>query len=483
MRRLAPAIALGVAALSVAARSWLLATRPLWHDEVFTVWISRLEPRQLLRALRFDSGPPLFYLLEKPLVAAAEALALPDAAARILPFLAITLLFAGGRDLPAGSRRRFFWLAASSPLFLLYASEARAYGVLALLGFALFRLTVCDAPGPAILAAIVLTTAVLPWIHYLGIVVTLSLLVGALLTRRWRTALAVGVGLAFFLPWVPALLAQPAAATGWIRDGIGVSAGGFFAALGGSARVLPPFGRPLPEPLLWLAGATGISLLALLLFLRPLDSASRMGLCAVLLTLGGIVVISFWRPIAVAGRTEMAVLPIWLWLAARAGEESRLARQLVAGVAVIGVLSSLLILASPRASRPLAEIPPRLESSARAGDLIVATANFYLPALLSRNRGRLVADLRAFPTDLAAHPGWFRGQTPSEEDYRRLAADVQRVGPVRAVYFLLDPLFWTPRLRQILLARGPSSQPEKLPYGLLVVSPARSLGLAGDHQE
>jgi hypothetical protein len=41
------------------------------------------------------------------------------------------------------------------------------------------------------------------------------------------------------------------------------------------------------------------------------------------------------------------------------------------------------------------------------------------------------------------------------------------------VYFLLDPLFWTPRLRQILLARGPSSPPEKLPYGLLVVSPAR----------
>jgi len=464
---------LGVTALSAAARSWLLASRPLWHDEVFTVWISRLGPRPLLRALRFDSGPPLFYLLEKPLVAAAEALALPDRVARLLPFVAITVLFAGGRDLPAGSRRRFLLLAASSPLFLLYASEARAYGVLALLGFALFRLTARDAPGPSVLAAIVLTTAALPWIHYLGLVVTLSLLVGALLTRRWRTAAAIGVGLVFFLPWVPALLAQPAAATGWIRDRVGVSVGGFLAGLGGGARVLPPFGRPLPEPVLWLAGATGISFLALLLFLRPLDSESRMGLCAVLLTLGGIVVVSFWRPIAVAGRTEMAVLPIWLWLAARTGEESRLARQLVAGIAVIGVLSSLLILTSPRASHPFAETPTRLESSARVGDLVVATANFYLPALLSRDRGRLAADLRAFPVDLAQHPGWFRGQMPAEEDYRRLAEDVQRVGPVRAVYFLFDPPFWTPRLRQILLARGPVSPPEKLPYGLLVVSPAR----------
>ncbi|HEY3122471.1 MAG TPA: hypothetical protein VGK70_00240, partial [Thermoanaerobaculia bacterium] len=88
----------------------------------------------MVRILRLDSGPPLFYLLEKPFVSAAEVLALPDAAARFLPFVAIAVLFAAGRSLPPGARLRFLWLAASSPLLLLYASEARAYGVLALGG-------------------------------------------------------------------------------------------------------------------------------------------------------------------------------------------------------------------------------------------------------------------------------------------------------------------------------------------------------------
>ena len=42
------------------------------------------------------------------------------------PYLAA--LFAGARALPpGGARRRFLWLAASAPLFLLYSAEARPY--------------------------------------------------------------------------------------------------------------------------------------------------------------------------------------------------------------------------------------------------------------------------------------------------------------------------------------------------------------------
>jgi hypothetical protein len=430
----------------------------------------------LLRILRLDSGPPLFYWIEKPFVAAAERFSLPDIVARLVSFAAIALLFAGARSLPEGARPRFLWLAAVSPLFLLYASEARAYGLLALTGFVLFRLAAREAPGAGVLAAVALLAAILPWTHYLGLVLAGSLLLGCLLTARRRAAAAIALGLALFLPWLPVLLSQPRAATGWIRDSFGVSAGGLLAGLGGSARVLPPFGRPLPPPIPWLAGAVGLATLALLFLAVRRDPDSRLGLSAVVLTLGGILAASAWRPIAIAGRSEMAVLPIWLWLAAGAGETSRLARRAVVAMILLGTVSSLLILASPRASRPYARVPPGLEASARAGDLVVATANFYLPAVLARDRGLLAGRLRAFPADLESHPGWFRADVPTDQDYRRLGEEISETGPDRSVFLLLDSPYWTARLREVLLARGPFRSYHEPPAGLWIASPGRAQG-------
>jgi hypothetical protein len=431
---------------------------------------------RLIRALRFDSGPPLFYVVEKPIVAAAEFLALPDSAARVVPLLAIAALFATARDRTVGFRRRFLWLLASSPFLLLYSSEARAYGILALLGFVLFRLAVRESPSPAVLAAIALTAAGLVWSHYLGLVLTLSFLVGASLLHRLRAAAALTLGLFTFLPWVPILLAQPTAATAWIRERPGASLAGFLAAMGGSLHVLPPFGPPLPTALIWLAGALGIAWLAVFFdFFRRTDSESRFGLCAVVLTLTTILLVSLWRPVAVPGRSEMVVLPIWLWLAAVAGEESRPARYAAAATAVLATVSSIYLLASPRASRPFAEVPRELQASAHEGDLIVATANFYLPAVLARERGLLAGELRALPEDLADHPGWHRGRAPSEEDYRLLGDDLARAGQDRTVHLLLDSAYWGPRLQQLLLTRGSFHSSRASPAGLWVVSTGRPL--------
>src|SRR5215510_12338345 len=86
--------AIAVAALAAAARAALLIARPFWHDELFTLWAARQSPSALWQTLRSDSGPPLFYLLERPFVILAEAVGF-DPVARILPFLAILLLFAG----------------------------------------------------------------------------------------------------------------------------------------------------------------------------------------------------------------------------------------------------------------------------------------------------------------------------------------------------------------------------------------------------
>ena len=299
-----------------------------------------------------------------------------------------------------------------------------------------------------------LTTALLLWTHYLAVFLVAALLVVALVQRRRRSALGIAAGILLFLPWLPVLLAQPEAATSWMREPVRASAAGFLAALGGGLRVPAPLGRPLPEPLFLLACAAGAFLLASLLLLRPAQPQTRAARAVVLLTLGGILAASFWRSVAFAGRSEMMVVPIWLWLLARSAEESRAIRQAAGTAAVLGAVASLLVLVSPRPALPFASLVERLESEARPGDLVIATANFYLPARLARDRGRLGADLRAFPADLADHPGWFLSREPSESDYGRLAEEIGRDGQGHAVFFLLDSPFWTPRLRQILLARG-----------------------------
>jgi uncharacterized membrane protein len=468
---------LAAVVLACAARLWLLAARPLWHDEVFTVWASRLGPGGLVRALSQDSGPPLFYLFEKPFVAAAEGLGLSDSAARLLPLFALILLFAGTRSLPgAGARRRFLLLAASSPFLLLYAAEARAYALVALLGLVLFLFALRDAPGARGVGLIALMTALLLWTHYLGIFLVVSLLLVAVVERRRLSALGLAAGAALFLPWMPVLLAQPEAATAWIREPVRGSAIGFLAALGGGLRVPPPLGSPLPQPLFLLTCAAGFALLLSLLLRRTAPSRERAALAVVLLTLGGILAASFWRPVAFAGRSEMIVLPIWLWLLARSGEESRAVRLAAGAAAALGAAASLLLLVSPRPERSYARLVTRLEGVARNGDLVVATANLYLPARLARDRGRFDAELLALPADLADHPGWFLARFPSEADYRRLAREIGRVRQGARLFLLLDPPFWTPRLREILAARGPARTAAVYPDSLLVISSERGAG-------
>jgi hypothetical protein len=271
---------------------------------------------------------------------------------------------------------------------------------------------------------------------------------------------------------VPVLLAQPAAATSWIRDRSEASVGGFLAGLGGSLRVLPNFGNALPAPLFWLAAVLGLAWLALLLrFSRRADSESRLGLCAVLGTLGTILLVSLWRPIAVAGRSEIVILPIWLWLAALAGEESRAARLAAAATAAIAAVSCLVLLVTPRPA-PFAEVPGQLEASARSDDLIIATANFYLPAVLARDRGLLAGELRAVPEDLADHPGWFRSVI-GDPEFRLLEKDLARAGD-RTAHLLVDSAYWGPRLRRLLESRGPFRSSPAPRAGLWIVSSGRA---------
>lgn len=437
-----------------------------------------------MRALRSDSGPPLFYFLEKPLVHAAEALSLPDAAARILPFLAILLLFTAAPTLPAGRPRRLFLLlTAMSPLLLLYSAEARAYAPLALLNFWLFLLAIREPRSMRGVLAIAAVAALALWMHYLALFFVAALAIACFFGGRRRSSFALLGGVVLALPWLPVLLRQPAEATAWMRDRVGSSMVGFLSALGGAGRVPAPFGAPLPSFLFWIAAAVAVALVFLLSFslweggFRARRTAAiatpelGIGFVTVVPMLAGVLMASFLRPVAFAGRTEMAVLPVWLWVIARASEASRPIRWIAAASVVVSVAACFfLLLAAPTAPPVQAFLLGRVEREAAAQDTAVASSTFYLRARLASERGELAARLVPFPSDLADHPGWFSPRPAPEQEYESLSDALSGAG---RVFLLLDPPYRTSRLEALLRERGELREIAVYSRGVLLLSTPR----------
>lgn len=419
---MAPAIVLS----ALAARIWSLVTRPLWFDELYTILVSRAPIPESIESLRRDSGPALFYALQHPAVRLAEAAGLPDWTARLLPFLASAAIFAGAFSLAeASARRRFLILAATSPLLFAYAAEARAYALLSLLGLALFLLVLRGASRAA-LAGIVLLTAAMLHTHYLALFSVLALAIVALAMRRRASAAAIVAGSLLFLPWVPILARQPVAATSWMREATLDSALGFLSALGGAGRIPIPFGGPLPA-LLLLSGFGVGAALAFFLSRSGKDGEVAAALAVVGLTLGGVLIATVWRPVAFSGRTEMAVLPVWLWALAKGSERSAPLRALLSCAAAVGALSiGFLMTEQSRAASPYDPAVAALGKLSRRGDVAIAVGPFYLPVRLAAERGEIAASVAAFPPELESHPGWMSRDAASAGDAGELRRAIDR---------------------------------------------------------
>jgi hypothetical protein len=404
--------------------------------------------------LENDSGPPLFYVLEKPFVYAGERFFSSDVAARALPFAATLALFAGALALPAGpSRRRFLLLSAASPLLLLYAAEARAYALLALLGLAVFLLALVASERPRLSAGLFLLTPAILYTHYLGIFVVGAVATVAVAEKRRRSALALAAGASLFGFWVPIMVRQPREAVAWMHEPASELVTGILSSLGGAGDIPRPFGPPLPTALV----AAGIAL-TLVLFVAlsrrwHADVDVRRGSAFLVLFFGGVVFASIARPVAFAGRTEMAILPVWMWMIARAAEKSRTAR--IASLAAIAaaVASSAILLATPREPPPSARALDFIEQTARPGDVLFAGAHFYLPARLAADRGRLAIPVHAFPLEQARHPGWSVPRWPTPADLDAVSHALDRAGAAGRVFFLVPPSY-RPALAPVLAGRG-----------------------------
>jgi hypothetical protein len=458
-----------VAGASVAARLWLFVDRPLWFDEIFTVWAARLPLDTLLAILTNDSGPPLFYVLEKPFVLAGERLLLSDLGARVLPFAATLALFAGAFTLPSRpARLRFTLLASASPLLLLYSAEARAYALLALLCFALFLLAAVARETPAALAATALLSAAALYTHYLAILAVGALVLVALAEKRARSALAVLAGALPFLFWVPVLTGQPPEAVAWMRERPGEIVVGILSALGGAGRVPPPLGPPLPAPLVAIGAVLALLLAGGLALRWRVEPALRRALAFLVLFLGAAVFASIGAPVAFAGRTEMAVLPVWLWAIALGAEESRFVRVTAIAALLAAAVSSALALSAPRTESLPAKALDALVEDARPDDVLFAGAHFYLPARLAADRGRLPLAVRAFPAEQAAHPGWSAGAVPSTKDLRAVETALERAGAGGRVFFQVPPSYGV-AIEPLVAGRGITRRLGESPEMLFLV--------------
>jgi hypothetical protein len=397
-------------------------------------------------------------------VHAGERFLSSDVGARFLPFLAGLAILAGVRSLPTpGAKVRFVLLASLSPLLLLYSAEARAYALLAALVLALFLLATEAEEALVTLGAIALLSAALLFTHYLAIFAVLAVAAVAAADRRRRSALAVVVGSLPFLLWIPILLRQPRAAVAWMHEPAAQLVTGIASSFGGAGRIPPPFGPPLPPVLVALGSGLAVLLAVALALSWREDTRLRRAAAFLVLFFGGVVFASLARPVAFAGRTEMAVLPVWMWTVALLADRSRLARVAAWGVAAVSLIAALLLLEVHRV--PTLRPPlDALERTARPGDVLFAGGHLYLPARLDADRGKLGMTLHAFPLEQASHPGWAVAARPHREDLAEVERELDRAAADGTrVYFQVPPSFLRvlgPILARRGVARPIASSPE-----------------------
>lgn len=428
-----------------------------------------MPPAELTNALRFDSGPPLFYLLERPFALAADASG-RDALLRVLPFLAAIVLFAAASTLPRGGARSWWIaLAACFALVNLYAAEARAYSLLAILCLSLFLLALDGEEKPRRLAGLFAVGALALWTHYLALIAVAAALVLALFRRRHRSALALAGALLAFTPWVPVLLAQPPSAMAWLLDPPGRALPGFLSALGGVGRIPSPFGPAIPQALFAASLAAGVALSVLVFRATRQDPSGRLAAIFVLLVLALSVAASVWRPIAFAGRSEMAVLAVWMWAVARAAARDRSVRIAAGVAAVLGLSATLLVAAGPHPRPTASSAVGSLARLARSGDVVLAGPGFYLPALLATDRGRLAARVASLPEGDAAHPGWFVAWPLSAEDVRHTLRLAEALPAGGRLFLLLPPAYNVSALMAPLGDRGTLREIARQGDGVLTV--------------
>lgn len=388
---------------SLALRAAGAVTLRPWHDEYFTVWVAQLSWQKLFSALRWDSGPPLFYVLTKlaswlgcpPLVAARALSVLAGVAATVLLGLAAQRLVSGA----AG-----FWAAflfAVHPLAVMWSSEARAYGLMSLAVaaslWALGELQV--GTGRWVWLAVSLVLGL--YTHGLGLVWLVAVWGFGLVTRQKPVLWAAGAATGCFLPWLPVMLQQPPEALAWMVSSHADVP--LWARWLGPLRLLPPlagwaYTLEAPFPFWPWQLLSGLLLLSVVMAAR--------GWYGVLWAIpAGLLAVGWWLglPVYYPGRGEAVVLaPFLVFVASGLKRWGRVLGILLVALG-FGGSQALVVHYQRTPPRPEELMAQTLLQHSRSG-VVVTTGWWWLSM-----RYHLPASWQVLHLPRAAlqHPGWF----------------------------------------------------------------------------
>ena len=205
--------------------------------------------------------------------------------------------------------------------------------------------------------------------------------------------------------------------------------------------------------------AVGAACLALLLLAARRDRDAAESAAFVVLVLAGVAAAGLLRPILFPGRTEMAVLPVWIWGLASAARGSRALRVAGGGAAALGLVATFGLARQAHPLSPPVAVAESLSRAAEPGDAVLAAASFYLPARLASERGVLPATVRALPAELSDHPGWFVPALPGRAEEELLAATLAAVPPGTRLFLVLPPPYQTEGVNRVLSDAGGEVRP------------------------
>jgi uncharacterized membrane protein len=435
----------------------LIARQPIGYDEDFTAVVVHQPLGRMIDIISRDSAPPLFYLLERAVVVAADLLGLAGfggpggpVALRLVPTLAgiaaIPLLAALGRRV--GGDRAGIWtavFAAFVPTAVMLSGFVRMYGAASTLtvAAALLMWRAVEQPGRRRWAAYIVAAAAAVWMDYFSAVALAGIFVAAVWLRPGRRTvaaafIATAVACASILPWVYVAQAQ-LQHTGqgfWVLPLGPAMIGGTFCQL----FMGPPIDWGIPFGLVlvglqFMAVLAGSAALAWSAYTWPrLEAGARRAAAYCLLAAGGVALltlVSIVRPVLDARYASVMWLPLFaLSGVGLAAMPRRIATLLVAAVAV-----PTLALGVATTHRETSSLVPQLDAQVGAHDLAAAEWDHYL-ILLDETSPAVQARLHVLSTtDLP----WYLGTAayPAGAVIGAIPADVATDGG--RIFWVADP--------------------------------------------
>ena len=401
-RRYGRALALATA-FGAVLRLAFIARQPIGYDEDFTAVVVHQSVGQMTDIVSRDSAPPLFYLLERAVVAAADLTGLATfggpggpVALRLVPTLAgiaaIPLLAALARRVAgdaAGIWAAVF--AAVVPTTVMLSGFARMYGLAATLTLAAVLLLwrAVEKPGAGRWVAYATVSAAAIWTDYFSVVALAGILLAALWLRPGRRVAVAGlvataVAVASIAPWLVVARAQ-FEHTGqgfWVPplspSMLGGTLGQLFMGPPVNGRI--PYASAL-EALQALAVAAGTAALAWAwVAWRRLGAESRRAAAYCLFASSGIVLLAvadLWRPLLEARYASL----MWLPLFALVGVGLMAMPRRLAGLLVAAVAIPTLALSVATTHTETSSFIPELEARVGPNDLVAASWDHYLVLL------------------------------------------------------------------------------------------------------